>query len=90
MNYQETLAVIQADERFASLQNFDPELLEQLEYYGNLPRDVVMYCRHIDLNLETEPYFEHVVAYVQERADFEQAIFNVQDKIDYYKLRATL
>lgn len=76
MNYQETLKLIQTDERFASFQNFDPELLQQLEYFDQLPEDVVSFCYSFTDN-ETEPYFEEVVQYVSKKAIKEAALIRL-------------
>lgn len=73
MNYKQTLAMITSDERFASFQNFDPELLENLEYFHELPSNVTKFC--FSLNEEGgEPYFEEVVSYVKSYAEIEELI----------------
>jgi len=64
--YNETLSLINSDERFCSFQNFDPELLQDLEYFYELPEDVRKFCYSFTEN-GTEPYFNEVVDYVKTR-----------------------
>ena len=64
MTYTQTLEKITTDERFASFQNFDPELLYTLEYFNEIPEDVIKYCFKWS-NDQTEPYFEDVVRHVE-------------------------
>ncbi|XVJ95792.1 hypothetical protein NLY09_08990 (plasmid) [Burkholderia vietnamiensis] len=61
MNYTKALATITADTRFGSLQDYDPELLEQLEYWNELPAELKAFCRTVDMRIGTEPYYEHVL-----------------------------
>ena len=64
MTYTETLEKITTDERFASFQDFDPELLYTLEYFNEIPEDVIAYCFRWSHD-QTEPYFEDVRKHVE-------------------------
>lgn len=64
MTYTQTLGKITTDERFASFQNFDPELLCTLEYFNEIPEDVIEYCFRWSHD-QTEPYFEDVRKHVE-------------------------
>ena len=63
MNWGEVMFTIIEDERFGSYQNFDPELLERLEYFERLPKELIEFCFH-STPTETEPYFEDVLNFV--------------------------
>lgn len=64
--YSEALNLITTDDKFASYQNFDPDLLKNLDYFAYLPADVVKFC-YARTDEGTEPYFEEVVAFVKTR-----------------------
>lgn len=67
MNYSETLNKIFHDTRFQSYQDFDPELLANLEYYQELPEDVKEFCSTPGTE-GAEPYFNQVVDFVTRKA----------------------
>lgn len=70
MNYNEALIKITTDERFASFQNYDPELNNTIDWFSDLPDDVIRYCFDTGADFdETEPYFEEVVSYIKSRLE---------------------